>query len=105
MTREPIFKCEHTLYLMLRDGSKPFDMRKYDLSDDRIRRLAWGHARPRSFGETRWVPMETVVSFQDKETGEIQMFEYQGMEFAPWAPGWCFLLLGRQLRDGVPVED
>ncbi|MDP2952268.1 MAG: hypothetical protein Q8O76_02990 [Chloroflexota bacterium] len=116
-----VFKCEDSLWRMLQDGSKRFDMRRWDVSDERIYRLAWGHweergplTSPEAKGEALsryfrellagrrvWVPVEKEVSFLNKATQEVLAFEYKGMEFAAWAPGWCFLLLG----DPVGVEE
>jgi len=75
---------------MLADGSKPFDMRRWDLTDERISRLALG----RLVESGTWMPTEGTVSFQNKATGELLTFEYVGVEFTEWAPGWGFILLG-----------
>ena len=85
-----IFKCEDSLWRMLADGSKPFDMRRWNLEDERISRLALGHV----INEGSWMPTEETVSFQNKATGELLTFEYAGVEFTKWAPGWGFILLG-----------
>lgn len=45
---------------------------------------------------------EKAVSFIDKGTGEILTFAYVGMEFAAWAPGWCFLRLGAPMLAEPP---
>ena len=89
--KEPIiFKCEDSLWRMLASGSKPFDMRRWDLTDERIGRLALG----RLVESGSWMPTEYSVSFQNKATGELLTFEYVGVEFAEWAPDWGFILLG-----------
>ena len=91
-----VFKTENSLWQMLADGTKAWDARKYDLSDDRIYRLcrgSWEEAPP--YGrQPAWSSDVDCVSFKNKETGEVLEFRYRGMEFVPWAPGWCFLQLG-----------
>ena len=119
MSEPIVFKCEESLWRLLESGEKPFDMRRWDLSDDRIYRLAWGHGgraiRAGSVIESgrlryderldgAWAPVEKQVSFVNKADGRLLIFEYRGLEFAHWAPGWCFLILGRKLTGGVPVE-
>ena len=119
--QEPItFRCEASLWDMLvEEGvtgipAKPFDMRRYDQTDDRIYRLAWGKARkavgvihadveqgrllrkPRQTARdvTFWEPEVESIEFENKATGKILVRRYLGMEFTDWAPGWCFLILG-----------
>ena len=119
-----VFKCEPSLWEMMAqvnpDGrsAKPFDMRRWDISDERICRLSWGHihgnlvgpihiyaALERSLNRRHqsWQPDETEVRFQNKATGEVLTFEYLGVEFPDWAPGWGFLLLGERLHP--PVDE
>jgi hypothetical protein len=126
-----VFKSEPALWDMLAEvnpdgtSAKPFDMRRWDLTDDRIYRLSWGryatgdgsHEGPRIRAPQApspslarllkkqwwdWVPDEDKVSFVNKATGEVLTFLYLGVEFAPWAPGWGFLQLGKQIAS--PVE-
>ena len=122
MSDDPIvFKCEDSLWQMLAEEgvtgipAKPFDMRRYDMADDRIYRLAWGQARrthgvvsyaPPTEGRlqrepgqtladvTLWEPEVESIEFENKATGKILVRRYLGMEFTDWAPGWCFLVLG-----------
>ena len=99
---------------------KAFDMRRWDLADERIYRLSWGTLlsaeRSYAFPDTplpfkqEWVdkgyrtrPDEKHVSFLNKATGELLTFEYLGVQFESWAPGWGFLLLGKRLFP--PVEE
>src|SRR4030042_6708263 len=109
-----VFKTEDSLWQMLKDGTKTWDARKYDMSDDRIYRLSFGHWRTKLCVKTPamltptlpleiikeaqqekiWVPEEELVYFRNKKTNEALTFRYIGIEFAPWAPGWCFILLG-----------
>ena len=118
-----VFKSEPALWAMLAEcnpdgrSAKPFDMRRWDQADDRIYRLAWGiylnrpkmlgpiPSSPRisRFGEPTWVPDEKEVGFVNKVTGQLLTFEYLGVEFTPWAPGWGFLILGKRLSP--PVEE
>ena len=115
-----VFKCEPSLWDMMvpvnPDGRsvKPFNMRRWAFSDDRILRLARGHIRDTSgnflafrvgppLGRSNWEPDEKEVSFLNKATGELLTFEYLGVEFTPWAPGWGFLILGKRLSP--PVEE
>ena len=122
MTDKPpiVFKSEPALWAMLAecdpDGHsvKPFDMRRWDMADDeRIYRLSSGHcadgrgvtAIPQIDREGwGWLPDEKEVSFVNKVTGELLTFEYLGVEFEPWAPGWGFLLLGKRLHPPVEGE-
>ena len=98
-----VFKAEASFWDMLSqtnpDGrsAKPFDMRRWDLSDERIYRLSFGKV---GLG---FMPDEDMISFVNKVTGELLTFEYLGVEFADWAPGWGFLLLGKRLSP--PVEE
>ena len=122
-----VFKTEASIWDMMLpvnpDGrsAKPFDMRRWDLADDRIYRLAWGtlssvffevgkeHDRIQNGPDRRpsptweWVPDEIAISFLNKATGELLTFEYLGVEFEDWAPGWGFLILGKRLVP--PVEE
>ena len=116
MTMKPpiVFKTEATLWDMMAqvnpDGrsAKPFDMRRWDLVDERIYRLSWGYLTNKD-GITRpgidpkFQSEEKEVSFLNKATGEVLTFEYLGVEFTPWAPGWGFLILGKRIspEDGA----
>ena len=128
-----IFNSEASLWEILAqvnpDGRsvKPFDMRRWDLADERIYRLAWGRIidslgvpigepvgrrepflpalqRVLTRRSQSWSPDEKEVSFLNKATGELLTFEYLGVEFADWAPGWGFLLLGKRLEPPVEGE-
>jgi len=119
MSDPVVFKCEDSLWQMLAEEgvtgipAKPFDMRRYDTTDDRIYRLLWmtwageeagepdkhfeqaPHlARPKTF----YKPDVEAVSFVNKETGQKLTRRYLGMEFSKWAPGWCFLVLGERVE-------
>lgn len=114
------FKTEASLWRMLQDGTKTFDMRKWDLADDRIYALSWfvpladaehaffappgyeptrhqGHSTSVPAGAPGFKPEVDAVSFVNKETGELLAFEYLGVEFTNWAPGWGFLQLGKRV--------
>ena len=100
----PTFKTEHSLFLMFRDGSRKFDMRRFDRQDARIVRLSATHVQksggkkdPSIVGVTY---DEAAVKFVDKDTSEVITFAYQGMVLEDWAPEWCFLLLGAPMLDG-----
>ena len=82
------------------------------MADERIYRLIWGHCADGRGARVApqidregwgWLPEEKEVSFLNKATGEILTFEYLGVEFTPWAPGWGFLILGKRLSP--PVEE
>lgn len=114
-----VFKTEASLWAMMAEinpdgrSAKPFDMRRYDLGDDRIYRLSWASTSGGfhdGVGPSNWTPPdetlhydEKEVSFVNKTTGDLLTLEYLGLEFTHWAPGWCFLLLGRRLHP--PVEE
>lgn len=103
-----VFKSEASLWEMMAqvnpDGrsAKPFDVRRWDMADDRIYRLSWGCLTDK-YGITRpgvdphFESDEKQVSFLNKTTGDLLTFEYLGVEFADWAPGWGFLVLGKRL--------
>ena len=91
--KEPImFKSEDALWQTLARGERSFDMRWWDMADDRVYRLAWGKTHAGAI----FLPEEREVSFLNKATGEILTFEYRGVEFVNWAPGWGFLQLGKR---------
>jgi hypothetical protein len=110
-----VFKSEPALWDQLArvnpDGrsARPFDFRRWDMADDRIYRLAWGSVefedgkveRTQRAYRLGGRPDEKEVSFLNKATGELLTFEYLGVEFVPWAPGWGFLLLGKRLHPPV----
>ena len=86
--KEPIvFKCEASLWQMLKDRRKTWDARFHDMSDDRIYRLSW--SRPEDNA-----PQEPTVCFLNKDTGEALEVYFLGLKFADFAPGWCFIMLG-----------
>jgi len=97
-----IFKCEATLWDYMAqlnpDGRsvKPFDMRWWDMADERISRLSRGGPVGNSNGPPTY--HEEEVSFINKKTAETLIFEYEGVKFARWAPGWGFLILGKCLN-------
>jgi hypothetical protein len=99
MADDIIFRCEPAMWAMLAEEgvtgipAKPFDMRRYDLADDRIYALQWG----RRTGDADCQPELTTVTFVNKASGETLTRYYLGMEFTDWAPGWCFLLLGHRV--------
>lgn len=101
--KEPIvFKCEDSLWQMLKSGEKKFDVRRYDPDDERIYRLSrfmLQKTGPRSGVDEKEEPTEGEVSFLNKATGELLTRVYKGLEFTFWAPGWCFILLGEKIRE------
>lgn len=91
MTSQPgpvVFKSEDALWRQLESGERRFDMRRYDMSDERIYRLGFG--RPAEHGS--YVADVSEVTFVNKLTGEALTLEFRGLEYAPWAPGWVFLV-------------
>ena len=108
-------------------------MRRWDTTDERFYRLSWGTATRKirendidyalgdrieqdRVGEddsgncskwklgSEWTPDEREVWFVNKADPEQDLcFEYLGVEFTNWAPGWGFLILGKRLHS--PVED
>lgn len=122
MRADPIvFKCESSLWDMMASGEKTFDMRRFDTADNRIQRLRWGSARDTyavisrshkvdegsrlqldrrmtAHEVTIWEPEVEAISFINKVTGDTLTFRYRSMEFADWAPGFCFLLLGERVE-------
>lgn len=98
--KEPVtFKCEDSLWQMLKEGKKTWDARFHDMSDDRIYRLSWGHwaksGLPGNLSgrQPSYLPDETHVRFLNKLTGQVLEFRFGELEFADWAPGWCFIQL------------
>ena len=99
--KDVIFKVEDSLWQMLASGEKTWDARRHDMGDDRIYHLSWFQWHPpgdfpqaHHGGGPTWRPTVASVAFKNKVTGEILQFRYRGMEFTPWSPGWCFLILG-----------
>ncbi len=94
-----IFKGEDSMWQMLADGTKTWDARKDDMSDDRIYRLHWGEwVYPPPGGKPCRQQVEDFVSFVNKTTGEVLVFRFRGIKFTDWAPGWVFIQLGGLLR-------
>ncbi|MBA7660379.1 MAG: hypothetical protein GH143_02550 [Calditrichaeota bacterium] len=91
-----VFKSEDSLWQTLKEGRKTWDARLHDISDDRIYRLSWGkwEDKPPHGRQPVYLPQETFVHFLNKKTGQLLRFRFRGLEFAPWAPGWCFIGLG-----------
>lgn len=95
-TDDIVFKTEDSVWQMMREGRKTWDGRFHDISDERIYRLSWGQwgdpefpGRQQSYG-----PVEPFVNFLNKKTGQTLRFRFVKLKFAPWAPGWCFIILG-----------
>ena len=92
---EPVrFKCEDSLWQMLASGEKMWDARRWDMADERIRRLAagkWFKTPPAVL--PYWLPVEPFVDFENKATGQVLRRRLLGLEFAAWAPGWVFIIL------------
>jgi len=105
-----VFKSEDSMWRMLEDGTKKFDVRRWDMADDRIYRLSFGQKMvpvpvPGVYIDNApvaqrkpWVPEEKSITFLNKATGETLTFEYRGVEFVDWAPSWCFLQLGERIE-------
>ncbi len=110
---EPIvFKCESAMWGWLDDEgvtgipAKPVDVRRWDLSDDRIYRLSWykgiqigppTHQVTLGRVQSLLKPEVESITFLNKVTGETLTRQYLGMEFTRWAPGFVFLLLGERV--------
>lgn len=116
-----VFKVEHSLWESLEDGTRSFDMRWWDIADDRIYALAWAVPDPKAerpfFTAVGYEPVRHQgamaqgfkpeverVSFRDKETDEVLTFQYRGVVFPDWAPGWGFLMLGDRVFEGAKEE-
>ncbi len=84
--KPPVFKVEGSLSDMMRRGEKPFDIRRHDMSDDRIYRLMWC--------DVDHNPIVKEVGFIDKASGETLYYSYLGVAFTDAMPGWCILRLG-----------
>ncbi len=102
MSEPIIFKCEDSLWQMMADGKKKFDMRLWDMADDRMYRLSWAQygesisewtSVPRGERPT-YTPKESFVSFRNKQTDELLTFHFKGLEFPQWAPSWVFIIVG-----------
>lgn len=91
----PIFKCEDSLWQMLKSGERKFDMRRDDKTDARIRDLDSFYV-----ADGRLVIDVPVITFLNKATGESATFKYITVRRPEWAPGWCFLILGKEVKDG-----
>ena len=94
----PVFKCEDSMWQMLADGTRTFDMRRWDMADERCVRLSAAHSGSKHRFPTFMRPWKvSKVSFLNKATKWVLTFEYRGLEFVPWAPGWVFILLGKRV--------
>ncbi len=91
-----VFKCADSMWQMLAEEgvtgipAKPFDMRRHDMADNRIYRLALSY-----YPDGR--PEVDAITFLNIATRATLTRRYLGMEFTDWAPGWCFLLLGERV--------
>ena len=96
MSADIVFKTEDSIWQSLADGTKTWDYRRYDMSDDRIYALSFGswEKDPLPGRQPAWSQDVSIISFLNNATGEVLKFRYRGMEFVPWAPGWCFLQFG-----------
>lgn len=87
--------------------AKPFFVCKHDLSDQRVYDLSWGTfpaldpddrvqttPQVRNYSLSVWQPDVTTITFF-RSTHQVSRL-YLGMEFTDWAPGWCFLRLGKR---------
>jgi len=95
--KEPVvFKSEDSLWQMLRQGTKSWDARRFDATDERIRRLILGHweKNPNPGRLAYYTSDETFVCFLNKLTGQTLQFRFRGLITTGWAPGWCFIQLG-----------
>ena len=90
-----VFKTEDSIWQMMKDGTKTWDFRRHDMSDDRIYRLSWGKFESFPHGASpKYVPEESTVQFLNKDTHEILEIWFWGLKFTDFAPGWCFIILG-----------
>ena len=80
-------------------GSKTWDARLVDLSDDRI--YALRYTSTRDAGAKQEVETITFADFEG--AGDRITFRYDRMEFVDWAPGWCFLVLGEQVETPADI--
>lgn len=79
------FHCEDWTWEQLNKGLRRWDWRPWDLADPRIYALAWS---------IDGQPEVARVEFVNNADGRVMSFDYLGVEFAAWAPGWGFLQLG-----------
>lgn len=100
---EIVFSIGSDLFPLLMDRTKRWYAAKWDITDDRMYRLSQGHAWHGSVSThvDRWVPEVDHVVFRNEDTGEYLSLEFMGIEFAPWAVGWAFLILGEVVDGGV----
>ncbi|MFH0801911.1 MAG: hypothetical protein V2A78_05930 [bacterium] len=91
-----VFKSEDSLWQMLRQGIKTWDARRFDTSDERIRRLSLGHweKNPHPGRLAIYEYNEPFVCFENKLNGQVLQFRYRGFITPGWSPGWCFIQLG-----------
>jgi hypothetical protein len=88
-----IFKTEDSVWQMMREGRKTWDGRFHDISDERIYRLSWGQWQEFPGRQPSYMPVEPFVNFLNKKTGQILRFRFAELQFTPWAPGWCFIIV------------
>ena len=95
--KEPVvFKSEDSLWQMLQQGTKSWDARHFDATDERISRLILGHweKNPHPGRLAIYEHDEAFVCFVNKLTGQTLQFRFRGLITPGWAPGWCFIQLG-----------
>ena len=84
---------------------KAWDHRKWDVSDDRCWRLSLSSSQPGNYGSTNKVWEVKEVSFINKVSGARLTFDYRGVDFYGFAPGYGFIRLGKCIFPEPPDQD
>ena len=114
-----VWRSNPGTFAELKAGHRRFDVRRWDRGDWRctdlllgnvsIDRLSgWGQQGPAI--ETLielgiWKPLVPVVHFEHTETQTRIAFEYRGVLFPAYMPGYGVILLGKRIVDkGEPTQ-
>jgi len=93
------FKSEPWFFDQLLAGRKTWDARIDDMADDRIYALHFSHTRNAESQQD----VESITFANTFDHSWQITFRFDRLEYAHWAPGWCFLILGERVETPVDV--
>lgn len=110
--KEPVvFESEDSPWQMMEQGIKTWDAQLNVLTDERILRLSRGHWEKNNLPPGRrpyYRSDENFVCFENKLNGQMLQFEFRGLIYVRFAPGWCFIRLGALVttydKDGSEIK-
>ena len=83
------FASEHSDWLLMKDGSKRWDARVYDMADYRCYAMSIGNRD----ASGKWRSDVKEVVFTSNETHDELVMQLDDILFVPWAPGWVFMMI------------